>query len=84
MQHYPIVPPVKKETHYTYKAEEYLRLLSEHKNVKAVISGHFDANNEQFVNGVLHISTKEAPKYRIIDILDYETENPTFWSTIKE
>ena len=84
LQHYPIVPPVKKETHYTYKAEEYLRLLSEHKNVKAVISGHFDANNEQFVNGVLHISTKEAPKYRIIDILDYETENPTFWSTIKE
>jgi len=84
LQHYPIIPPSKKETHYTYKADEYLRLLSEHKNVKAVVSGHFDANNEQLVNGVLHISTKEAPKYRVIDILDYETENPTFWSTIKE
>ena len=84
LQHYPIVPPIKKETHYTYKADEYLRLLSEHKNVKAVVAGHFDANSEQLIDGILHISTKEAPKYRVIDILDYETESPTFWSTIKE
>lgn len=84
LQHYPIVPPSKKETHYTYKADEYLRLLSEHNNVKAVIAGHFNVNNEQKVNGIIHISTKEAPRYRIIDIIDYETESPTFWSTIKE
>lgn len=84
LQHYPIIPPAKKETHYTYKAEEYLRLLTEHENVKAVISGHFDTNKEQEVNGILHISTKNAPTYRVIDILDYETKNPTFWSTIKE
>ncbi len=84
LQHYPVVPPAKKELYYTYKADEYLRLLSEYKNVKAVVAGHFDVNNEQLVNGVLHISTKEAPRYRVIDILDYETENPTFWSTIKE
>jgi Icc protein len=84
LQHYPIIPPANKETHYTYKADEYLKLLSEHKNVKAVISGHFDVNKEQEVNGILHISTKNAPIYRVIDILDYETENPTFWSTIKE
>lgn len=84
LQHYPLIPPSKKETHHTYKADEYLKLLSEHNNVKAVIAGHFNINNEQNVNGIIHISTKEAPKYRIIDILDYETKNPTFWSTIKE
>lgn len=84
LQHYPLVPPIKKETHYTYKADEYLSLLSEHKNVKAVVSGHFDANSEKVVENILHISTKSAPVYRIIDILDYETENPTFWSTIKD
>lgn len=84
LQHYPIVPPIKKETHYTYKADEYLRLLTEHNNVKAVVAGHFGANNEQVVNGILHISTKNAPTYRIIDILDYDTSSPTFWSTIKE
>lgn len=84
LQHYPIIPPTIKETHYTYKADEYLKLLSEYKNVKAVIAGHFGINKEQEVNGILHVSTKEAPTYRVIDILDYETENPTFWSTIKE
>ena len=84
LQHYPIVAPIKKETHYTYKADEYLKLLTEHKNVKALIAGHFGVNKEEFVDGILHISTKNAPVYRVIDILDYETENPTFWSTIKE
>ena len=84
IQHYPIIPPIQKETHYTYKADEYLKLLSEYKNVKAVIAGHFNTNSEKLVNGVLHITTQNAPKYRIIDILDYETKSPTFWSTIKE
>ena len=84
LQHYPIVPPAPKETHYTYKADEYLKLLSEHNNVKAVVAGHFNTNNEQEVNGILHISTKNAPCYRIIDVLDYDTSNPTFWSILKE
>ena len=61
-----------------------MKLLSEHSNVKAVIAGHFNTNKEDIVEGILHISTKNAPNYRVIDILDYETENPTFWSTIKE
>ena len=84
LQHFPIVPPAKKESYYTYKADEYLNMLSTHKNVKAVIAGHFNVNNEQTVNNILHIATQNAPKYRVIDILDYDNENPTFWSTIKE
>jgi hypothetical protein len=84
LQHYPIIPPIQKETHYTYKADDYLQLLSEHKNVKAVIAGHFNVNGEKEVNGILHVSTKNAPTYRVVDILDYETENPTFWSIIKD
>ena len=84
LQHYPIIPPSNRETHYTYKADEYLKLLSEHKNVKAVISGHFNVNKEQDFQGILHIYTKDAPTYRVIDILDYDSDNPTFWSTIKE
>lgn len=84
LQHYPIIPPSKRESHYTYKAEEYLKVLEKHKNVKAIVAGHFGVNHEQKINGIMHIATKEAPCYRIIDIIDYETENPTFWSTIKE
>ena len=84
LQHYPLIPPIKKETYYTYKAEDYLKLLSEHNNVKAIISGHFNVNKEQKVDNILHISTKNAPTYRIIDILDFDTAEPTFWSVIKE
>lgn len=83
LQHFPIVPPVQKEAYYTYKADEYMNLLEEHTNVKAVVAGHFGVNKEQEVNGILHISTAPAPCYRIIDILDCDTENPIFWSTIK-
>ena len=84
LQHYPVVPPAAKEDYYTYKAEDYMKIISSHKNVKAVISGHFNINKEQEVNGVMHISTANTPKYRIIEITDCDSQNPTFWSTIKD
>ena len=74
-QHFPIIPPSEKESYYTFKPENYLEILSRHKNVKAVISGHFDVNSERNVNGITHITTASVPYYRIIDIMDYETEN---------
>lgn len=83
IQHFPIIAPAQKESRYTHKADKYINLLSKHKNVKAVIAGHFGVNKEEKVDGILHISTSEAPNYRIIDILNYETENPIIWSTIK-
>lgn len=83
IQHYPIVPPAEKENYYTFKADEYLKMLTKHKNVKAVVAGHFGVNKEEEVNGILHISTADAPQYRIIDIIDCETSNPTYWSTLK-
>ena len=84
LQHYPIVPPAEKENYYTFKAEDYIKMLDSHKNVKAVVAGHFNVNKEQEVNGIMHISTANAPQYRIIEILDCNSQNPTFWSTIKE
>ena len=82
-QHYPLVPPINKESHYTFKADEYLKMLSNHKNVKAIFAGHFGVNNEQKVNGIVHFATENAPSYRVVDIIDYDSENPTFWSSIK-
>ena len=84
LQHFPIVPPAQKESRYTHKADKYLELLSKHKNVKAVVAGHFGVNKEGVINNILHISTADAPMYRIIDILDYDSDSPTFWSTIKQ
>ena len=82
-QHYPLIPPSKKESYYTFKADEYLEMLSGHKNVKAIFAGHFGVNNEQEVNGIIHFATENAPAYRVVDIIDSDTENPTFWSSIK-
>lgn len=84
LQHFPIIPPAEKETYYTYKPENYLKVVSKYNNVKAIIAGHFGVNKEETVNGVLHISTAPAPFYRIIDILDADTKNPTIWAQLKE
>lgn len=84
LQHYPIVPPCEKEMKYTAKPENYLRVLAKHNNIKAVVAGHFGVNNEMDVRGVKHISTADAPVYRIVDIIDCTGKNPEFWSIIKE
>ena len=60
-----------------------MKLLAAHKNVKAVISGHFGVNKEEKVKGIMHISTAPLPEYRIIDIMDYDTPNPTIWAELK-
>lgn len=84
LQHFPIIPPAEKESHYTAKPDEFLKVLAKHSNVKAIISGHFDVNNEKHLRNIIFISTAEAPVYRIIDVIDADGKNPTFWSIIKE
>ncbi len=83
-QHFPIISPNKKESRQTFKPERYLELLENYKNVKAIFAGNFDVNSEKEVDKILHVTTASAPQYRVVDIMDYETENPTFWSVIKE
>ena len=84
LQHFPLIPPTDKETYYTFKPENYLMLLAKHKNVKAIVSGHFGVNSEKTVHGITQITTSGLPAYRIIDVMDYETENPTIWAQLKE
>ena len=82
LQHFPIYPPAENEVFYTYKASDYMDVINNHQNVKAVVSG-FKINAENDINGVKHITTAEFPQYRIIEIIDSETVNPTIWSTLK-
>ncbi len=83
-QHFPLIAPSRKETRYTIKPEAYLDLLKQYGNVKAIFAGNFNVNSEKEVEGVLHVTTADAPQYRVVDMMDYETEKPTFWSVIKE
>ena len=82
LQHFPVYAPDSREAFRTYKADDYLKMLDNHKNVKAVISG-FSINSENDVNGVKHITTADYPNYRIIEIVDCDTQNPTIWSVLK-
>lgn len=56
VQHYPLVPPYYRRSHMTHKADEYLKMLEGHKNVIAIISGHFHSEGETLQNEVVHIS----------------------------
>ena len=63
---------------------KYLDVLKKHNNVKAVISGHFSVNKEETVDGIIHISTAPAPYYRVIDVLDSTSKNPSIWAEVIE
>ena len=82
LQHFPIYPPNSSESFRTYKADDYKKMLSNHNNVKAIISG-FNVDSENDVDGVKHITTANFPKYRIIEISDCNGPKPTIWSTLK-
>lgn len=69
-QHFPLLEAPSRG-HNTYKKEEYLRLLENHDNVLAVISGHFHTDAKVKINGIYHIVTQNFSNgscYKIIDI----------------
>ena len=84
LQHFPLIPPEDNESYRTFKPQKYLDVLHKHNNVRAVISGHFGVNKEETADGILHITTAPAPYYRIIDILDCDTKQPTIWAEVSE
>lgn len=70
LQHFPIVNKPNSEFYYTYNILEYMQMLSRHTNVLAVITGHYNKNDEIMYNGVYHITSPRSSEgtYKIIDI----------------
>lgn len=75
LQHFPILENSSKWLE-TARIEEYQEVLAKHNNVKAIISGHYDKNQEIKKNGIYHIITENYSKsgaYKTIEIdLDYD------------
>lgn len=71
-QHFPLIEPFKSKDHSVINADEYLRVLDRHRNVAAVITGHYHYSKITKRNGVQHISSPalvQAPhNFRIITI----------------
>ena len=82
LQHFPLIPPTDNESYVTFKPQKYLDVIHKHSNVKVVVSGHFGVNKEENDNGVTHLSTAPAPNYRIIDIIDCNSKNPSVWAEV--
>lgn len=75
LQHFPITQSNSKWTQ-TAKIEDYWAILDKHKNVKVIISGHYDKNEETKINGIYNIITENYSKsgaYKLIEIdSDYD------------
>lgn len=79
LQHFPLANKPDNEFYYTYNILEYMQMLSKHTNVLAIISGHYDKNDEIMYNGVYHITTPRAQEgiYKIFDI-DVANDNAVY------
>jgi len=78
VQHFPIVPPMKKTSHNTIDADKYFQVINSYDNIIAIISGHFHKNNVIYRKGIYHMSAPafvmQPHEYKIITI-DY---NPRY------
>ncbi len=92
-QHYPIIDAPeftssRLKTHRTYQPEKYFAVLDKHKNVIALVSGHFHVNSEVMRNGVYHITTptllNNPPVYKIIDIVSKDELSPIIYTHLKQ
>lgn len=87
IQHFPLMNKPDNEYYTTYNILEYMQMLSNHNNVLAVVSGHYNKNDEIIYNGVTHITTPRSSGgcYKIIDIVpenDYSVY--TFLKDVRE
>jgi hypothetical protein len=91
-QHFPVEYPADavktRKSHETYKVEDYREILQRHKNVLAVISGHFHVNSETMKDGIYHISTPSLltmpNSYKIIDIVTTKEFSPIIYTQLRE
>lgn len=63
VQHHPVVPPFDGGTHDVVNQEEYLEILDKHKNIVAVLSGHYHCVKATVRNNVLHLSAPSLVQY---------------------
>lgn len=63
VQHFPVVEPCKSIGHRALDAKEYLAVIDKHKNVVAILSGHYHCPKNTLRNNVLHVSAPSIVQY---------------------
>ena len=84
LQHFPVATKNTNEMVMTANAKEYLNLINDYGNVIAVISGHFNMNDENLIHNVYFVETPSLKQncYKIIEI-DPDNEYQVFTSLIQ-
>lgn len=87
VQHFPVVPPIDKKSYETYNVKNYEDVLALHKNVIAIISGHYHVNNEQYKDGIYHISSPalidEPHSFKVIEIETKAGSAPQIYTQLR-
>ena len=70
MQHYPVIDMRPNSSHNLVYSERYTAIIDKHKNVRAILAGHYHSSQETEINGVHHIISGAAsgdnPSYRLV------------------
>lgn len=78
-QHFPVVSEFKDTSRKTHKAEDYMKILSRHNNVLAVISGHMGKEEiSEDENGVKHINIGSLSKGEYEQIKIFKNKDNTY------
>ena len=85
IQHFPLITKQDTNGFNTINTDKYLKILSKHKNVYAIISGHAKADEEIVNDGIYHIgvpSLAASKEYKEF-IIDYNKDRCILKSKIK-
>jgi len=72
VQHFPVIEPNENKSHKLRNPQPYLDLLTTHKNVIAVLSGHYHCAKVTLQDNIYHISSpalvQDPAQYRVVEI----------------
>jgi len=63
VEHHPIIEPFESKTHKILNSDEYLKILNNHNNVIAVLSGHYHAAKIKQIGNIVFVSTPALVEY---------------------
>ena len=82
-QHFPLILPKEDPNRKTVKPENYLEVLNKHKNVLAVVSGHFHLENISEEDNIKHISVGALTNNEYEQIKIFKNKDNTYSITTK-
>lgn len=82
IQHFPVLE-AQSSGHNIYNKEKYLEVLAKHKNVIAIISGHYHENREEMVDGIYHIITPSLSKSGVYKVIDIDENSGFVYTALK-